>query len=1092
MFALRFRANQHLRGILLGFLLLSGSRLFAQQNAATILGTVTDPSGAAIAGVKLTALGESTGFTRSAQSSGDGSFVIPLLPIGRYRLSAEAVGFKTFTRTGIELQLNQNARFTVALEVGAVTESIEVAASAPLVDTTSSAGGDVVERKRISELPLNGRNPLQLASLLPGVTVSRNPVALTAGNRNANFINVNGSRANETDYQLDGMRFAGAYSNSGLNYPSPDALEEFKLVTNAYGAEYGFYAGSIFTAVTRSGTNQIHGALWEFLRNDKLNARNFFAARVPILRQNQFGASAGFPILKNKLFGFVSYQGLRIRGIALASSFPPTADERRGVFASPVRDPRTNLPFPNNTIPADRISPVAAKLLNDFIPVGPSTGGGLLVTTGSLPINSNQWISKMDANLSPKDTLNVSYFNDRTFSSSPFASGPYPSYGARTENQVIPVFSVNYTRTFRPTLLNQLRVGKSGQREIRTCDQTLTARKLGINMDLEGAPQAPNFNVPGRFSIGAGGQCVWEEGGTNWQLADSLTWIRGRHQIKFGVDLYRRDFQLITGNADNGIFTFDGFASGNGIADFLLGELTSVTRRPYIDLGMRSMNSAFFVQDDIRISKRLTVNLGLRYELLGPFGEYRGVERSNVKIPQNANFRFGVQSQVIPSAPLGLLFTGDKAPDAPNGFSSAMTNVDRMQIQPRIGFAYDLLGNGTTSLRGSYGLYSNAHFGDMGAQSFQNQPFLLGQVLFRPAGGLSDPWQGIENPFPRSLDLTSNPNKKNFFLPGEGFGWDPTFVMPRVQVMTFGMQREFFKRMAIDAGYVGKLSRHLQDTINVNQADFIPGANPDGTAKSTLQNTDSRRRLVPNIYQKINMIKSIGNAAYHSFQFSGRIRAKNLTLMTAYTWSRSIDTGQSPSVQGLAHQDNFNPGLDRGLSDFHRSHVGRLSWVYDLPQLAHNRALALVAGGWQMSGITSLTTGAPFNVRTGRDNSLTAAGNDRPDLVGDPFLSRGRSRGEQIAQFFNTNAFAPNAIGRFGNLGRNTMYGPRFANSDVAVMKNFTISERFRLQFRSEFYNVFNQVNFDLPNSTVTATPFGRLASAQAPRVIQFALKLSY
>lgn len=306
MSALRFKANHHFRGILLGFLLLSQSRLFAQQNAATILGTVTDPSGAAIAGVKLNVIEESTGFSRAAQASGDGSFVIPLLPIGRYRLTAEAAGFKTFTRTGIELQLNQNARFAVELQVGNVTENIEVAASTPLVDTVSSAGGDVVERKRIQELPLNGRNPLQLASLLPGVTVSQNPVALTSGNRNANFVNVNGSRSNETDYQLDGMRFGGAYNNSGLNYPSPDALQEFKLVTNAYGAEYGFYAGSIFTAVTRSGTNQIHGTVWEFLRNDKLNARNFFAATVPTLRQNQFGASGGFPIQKNKLFGFLS------------------------------------------------------------------------------------------------------------------------------------------------------------------------------------------------------------------------------------------------------------------------------------------------------------------------------------------------------------------------------------------------------------------------------------------------------------------------------------------------------------------------------------------------------------------------------------------------------------------------------------------------------------------------------------------------------------------------------------------------------------------------------------------------------------------
>jgi hypothetical protein len=1046
-----------------------------------------------VANAKVTATGEQTGFTRTVQTDAAGTYTIPLLPIGtKYRLTIEAAGFKTFSLTGLELQLNQSARVPVTLDVGSVSESINVESSAPLVDTTTSAGGDVVETKRIQELPLNGRNPLQLASLLPGVSVSRNPVAITSGNRNANFVNVNGSRSNETDYQLDGMRFAGAYNNSGLNYPSPDALQEFKLITNSYSAEYGYYAGSIFTAVTRSGTNQIHGALWEFFRNDKLNARNFFAATVPVLRQNQFGASGGFPILKNRLFGFVSYQGLRIRGASLTSSFPPTAEERRGIFPTTIRDPRTNQPFPNNTIPADRFNPVAVRVLNDFIPVGPSTGGGLLVTSGSLPINANQWIGKMDANLSSRDSVNVSYFDDRTFSSSPFASGPYPIYGARTEDQVIPVVSVNYTRTIRPTLLNHLRTGTSSQREIRSCSQTITARDLGINIDLEGPPQAPNFNVPGRFSIGAGGQCVWEEGGRNWQIADSLTWIKGRHHMKFGIDIYRRDFQLITGNNDNGIFAFDGSATGNGLADFLLGEVTNASRRPLIDLGMKSWNSSYFFQDDFRVSRRLTLNLGLRYELLGPFAEYRGVERSNVQIPQNANFRFGIQSTVIPSAPLGLLFTGDKAPDAPDGFTSAMTGLDKKQIQPRFGFAYDLFGDGKTSLRGSYGLYSNAHFGDMGAQSFQNQPFLLGQVLFRPAGGLSDPWRGLENPFPRSLDLTSNPDRKNFFLPGEGFGWDPAFVMPRVQVVTFGLQREFFQRLAIDMGYVGKLSRHLQDTINVNQADFIPGLNPDGTPRSTLQNIDSRRRLVPHVFQKINMITSIGNANYHSFQFSGKIRAENLTLLAAYTWSRSIDTGQSPSVQGVVHQDNFNPHLDRGVSDFHRSHVVRLSWVYDLPRFTSNRMLALTVGGWQLSGITSLTSGAPFTIRTGRDNSLTGAGNDRPNLVGNAYFDGERSRGEQIMQFFNTSAFVPNNIGEFGNLGRNTMIGPRYANSDLAALKNFSITERVRLQFRGEFYNVFNQVNFNLPVNTVTATTFGRLTSAQDPRVIQLALKLNY
>ena len=1072
--------------------LVLGPAAFSQQNTATLLGDVVDPSGAAIAGAQISVVEESTGLTRLAESNGDGAFTIPLLPIGRYRVTVESPGFKRLVRSGIQLQLNQNARLQLPLELGDVAESVEVTAAVPLVDTVSSAGGDVVESKRLTELPLNGRNALSLASLLPGVTASRNPTAITGGNRGANSVNVNGSRSNETDYQLDGMRFAGAYVNYGMNYPNPDALQEFKLVTNSYSAEYGYYAGSIFTAVTRSGSNEIHGSLWEFLRNDQLNARNFFSSTVPVLRQNQFGASVGFPMLKDKLFGFVSYQGLRIRGTSIASSFPLTSAERAGVFSSAIIDPETGNPFPNNTIPADRINPVAQNLLRDVIPVAPTTNGGQLVTIGSNPTNNNQWIGKVDALLTDQDTISASFYHDKTSFQTPFASGPYPVYGQRTEDQVVPVFSANYTRTFSPTLLNQFRGGISGQEEERRCDTSLTPRDLGMNIDLEGPPQPPNVGVTGRFSIGGSGLCNWVEGGTNWQVADSLTWIKGRHNIKTGFDVYRREFHLITAFLDPGSFAFDGSATGNAAADFLLGELTTATRRPQIDMGMRSWNSSYFFQDDYKVSKRLTLNLGLRYELLGPFDEYRGVERSTVQIPQNATFRLGQQSTVIPSAPPGLLFTGDRAPDFPDGLPSTMVKLDRKQFQPRIGFAYDVFGDGRTSLRGSYGLYSNAHFGDMGAQSFQNQPFLLGQTLFRPAGSLSDPWQGIENPFPRSLDLTSDPTKKLFFLPGEVFGWDADFRMPQVQSLTFGLQRQVTSGMSIEAGYVGKLSHFLQDTININQARFIPGVDSNGQPLSTLANIDARRITIPNTYQKINMIQSTGNAAYHSFQFSTKYRSDRLTLLGAYTWSRSIDTGQSPNVQGTNHHQNFlDLRADRGLSDFHRAHVLRISWVYGLPQWQGNRLLDAVIGGWEISGITAITSGAPFTILTGRDNARTGT-NNRADVVGNPELSGDRGRAEKIAQYFNTAAFAPNAIGTFGNVGRNTMIGPMSSTTSLGLFKNFRLLERASLQLRGELFNVFNQVNLGNPVNSVTATTFGRISSAGEPRIVQFGLKLNF
>jgi hypothetical protein len=462
-------------------------------------------------------------------------------------------------------------------------------------------------------------------------------------------------------------------------------------------------------------------------------------------------------------------------------------------------------------------------------------------------------------------------------------------------------------------------------------------------------------------------------------------------------------------------------------------------------------------------------------------------------MPQMATLRPGEQSSVIPVAPRGLLFPGDKTADWPDGLNNSMIHLDYSQFQPRVGFAWDLLGDGKTSIRSSFGLYSNSVFGDM-IQRDANAPFRIGQVLNRPPGGFADPWQGRLNPFPVQLDLSNPDSLSNYFpLPLIGFAVDPFYRMPRIMAMTFNVQRQVLSDLMVEAGYVGRLSRHLNDTRDVNTAIYIPGNNAAGAPLSTLANIDTRRRLYPNVFSRVNMQDSNANAAYHSLQSAVKYRHRSLTLTSAYTWSKSLDTRSAIDIQGRLHQDSENTRLDRGPSDFDRRHVLSLSWVYEVPALLAHRGLAgRLLDGWQISGVMIASSGAPFTVSSGRDNSLTANGYDRPDVFGNPRLPSDRSRDEKIARFFDTSAFRANQTGQFGNAGRNILYGPGIWTTDLGLFKNFMIREPMRLQFRAELFNAFNRVNLGLPNSLLTSPVFGSITTTDAARVVQFGLKLNW
>jgi hypothetical protein len=1100
--------------------LLGVTNTYAQVDTATILGTVTDSSGAVVPGANVTATNQLTGFSRSAKTSADGTYLIQFLPIGNnYRIQAEAFGFKTYVRTGIILEVGQNARADIPLELGQLTQKVQVTAAVPLVDTYSATNGETVEPMRLVELPLNGRSPLQLAATVPGATVVSVPIDLSGGNRGGGYINVNGSLQQSTDQQLDGIRFGGAVSNSALDYPNPDALAEFKLITNPLSAEYGMWAGGVFTAIVKAGTNTIHGNAFEFMRTGGLDARNFFAANSPPYHQNQFGANAGGPFIRNRLFWFGSYQGLRIRSYAYDSSIPLTADERAGLVTSstPVINPLTHSAFPQNAAGQYVVSPldpVAQAVLNKFIPVGT---GSTVITQGTGPNDADQGVAKINYTISDRDQLSGMVFAEVVRAVDPLPTGPFPGYGSYTETGPQSSLSFVETHTFSPSLINEFRFGFSGQQETRVEVDGTSPADLGPGIqgwnynNYSGTRpiDSPYIAVAGRFSIGDLGFNNWVEGGRNWQITDIVTKVKGKHNMKMGFDLYRREHHLDVHLCDTGCFGFDGTVTGNPTADFLLGALGSVERIWYTyDVGYISWSKMFFFQDDWKVSHNLTLNLGLRYELQVPYREYRA--QSQLGAPgvgtwDLSAYEAGTQSKEFPLAPPGLVYPGDITPDYPGGVPATLIPTDKTLIEPRVGLAWDPFGNGRTSVRASFGVFSDVGLVRSVSYANCNLPFIDIDVTPDPPGALSNPYVGL-TPFPNLSNPATNirTDPAYFQTPSDASGWPKGYKRPRIMGITFSVERQLAPHLMLEVGYVGKLSHHLEDLVDINPAVYIPGTNPTtGQPYSTAANVNQRRIMTKDLGQlnAIGEFESGGNATFNSLQSTLRYEfAHGLTLMNAYTWSHSIDVVSCTfsAVGGcLAGQDPYNLNGSKGSSDYDLRHVDELSLVYDIPSPYRGPSpLKKLVKDWEVSALMRAATGLPFTILDGYDASLTGYAaplggtQGRPDLVGNPFLPGDRSRGQKIQEWFNPAALQINQPGTYGNLGRNNLYGPGFFNTDFGIFRNIVFSEHTKLQFRAEFFNLFNNVNFGSPNNLMLSPALGQISSAADGRIVQFGLKL--
>jgi len=1048
----------------------SWSSAYGQAVTGTIFGNVSDASGGVMAGAAIKVLNVETAETHSALSNAQGGYVFPSLPVGRYRVEAEASGFKKVVRDVVSVGVNQNARVDLVLEVGSLTQEVHVREDAPLVDTREAQLGGSVDGDRIADLPLNGRNVYSLVSILPGVARA---TTLTVGDNSGNFVEANGSRTRQGNFMLDGGFNNNLFRNGGNQAPNPDAVEEFRLLTSNFDAEFGRLSGAVINVVTKSGTNQFHGALFEFLRNNHLNARSFFQPSVTPLHQNQFGASAGGPVIHNKTFFFASYQGLRIRTASFVNSgITPTEAQRRGDLSAlpanqrPV-DPATGMAFPGGVIPGPLLDPVAQNILK-LVPL-PNTPAGYFQASSSSLSNDDEGLIKIDHQVTRAHKISGSLFLIRSSVFDPFASSTQISnYGLTNTAYTQRNITGNEDWIITPTLLNQFRFSYSLNNNNQASQVQTSWSDFGSKVTLGALPpRPPQFFVNGFWQMGTFGNDAMDQ--TSFGPSDTLTWIRNGHSIRTGAGMTRHTL-VETGNwLGAGQIRFSGSSTKSALGDFLTGHANTFRQNNGQDRDFFGNDWYGFFQDDWKISRKLTLNLGLRYEVDGAL-------ESTTDALQT--FRLGVQSRVFPISPLGLAFPGD------SGIPRAAMPTPGKNFAPRIGVAFDPFGNGKTAIRAGWGFFYAATIANI-TSNLQGQPFLV-DVTVNVTPNLNTPYANVPggSPFPYTLSRT-NPL---FSLPLTASYVAENLGMPYVMQYNFTIQQQLSSQWSLQAGYVGNVSRKLYLQRDANAPLYIPG-------KSSVANVNSRRPYLPGTFSEIAETETAANADYNSLQVTlARRFAHGFTLMANYTWSKSMDIASddqlNPTVVSFVNSDNLR--IDRAPSDFDTPYRFVVSWLWELPAVKSWGVFGKqVLSGWQVNGITDIRSGSPFNVTSNVDSNFDGNSTDRPDLVDNPRLDTGRSRQELLSRYFNTAAFR-SAVGLYGTAGRNLVYGPGAVNWDFAAFKNFAISETKRVQFRAEFFNWFNEVNLGTPNTTFTSPSFGKILSAGSPRIVQFGLKLLF
>lgn len=1063
-----------------------------QVDSAIVLGDVKDASDAVITAATVELKHIETGAQTTLQTNENGQFRTPPLRIGSYEISVSAPGFKRASRSAVSLSVGDVRRLDFVLEVGQITETVNVEAAAPLLQTSESTAGTVIGNKQIVELPLNGRDYLQLATISSGTIPSR-----------GTGVSVGGQRGTEVNFLIDGIdnnnqSIATQGNQKEAVKPSIDAIGEFKVVTNGFSAEYGRSSAGVVNLTLKSGTNEFHGSVFYFLRNELLDAKNFFTpptASKPPFKRNQYGFAAGGPVVKNRAFLFGDLEFTNVRESNTFVSTVPSLAERSGDFSArnTIFDPLTfdgtsRQPFPGNRIPSNRQDPVALRIA-EWWPV-PQTSGATNNYTFISPRkqDNRRWDVRYDQILTERDNFYYRFSTQRqTAPASPELPDASIGYISRAAGNTVDSYNtaIVYNRVWQPTVVTSIRAGWNYiYTSVTTPNETDLNATVGLAGVDQSLPGTSEIEVAGYRGVGTANFNPNLINSQTRQLSGDTTVTKGSHSIKFGASIYWLQSHIVNPQRAKGRFEFDnrftenpGLASNRGgeaFADFLLGMPHTAFGSNFVYMNLRSPFTHFYMQDDWRVSDRLTLNLGLRYEINPPWVETRDLI-SNYDIDTN------------PSNP-ALVVAGQ---EGNSRAARGLQTTDYTNFGPRLGFAYRL--GSSTVLRAAYGIfYGNVSNTGGGEFMETNPPFHLKASVTTDR---RNPTLQLQTGLPAGA--VSPDNAQGLRL--SSFERDATW--PISQHWNWNIQQSLPGNTLFEIGYFGNKMNHIVRRYDGNFAPPGPG------------DINARRRyptvLIPGTnsivsQSELNRFQNDGNTLYHGLQTKVEKRySAGFTFIASYAWSKTISdiggipgTGNAPGEDWRV-QDPLNFRAERSLATQHMPHRFIGSYVYELP-FGHGkrygstipRVLDYIAGGWSLGGIVTLAAGMPMNLTVLGQPSNTGSGQlDRPNVVGEWKLSRDE---RTLNRYFNPDAFVANQPYAYGNAGRNILIGPGTAAWDFSASKNIRITERVEAQFRFESFNFTNTPVFGAPNTQVGNRNIGVISSAGTPRNNQLGLKVNF